>query len=368
MLTWIEISKSAIEYNIKQFRKIIGGNILLMPVIKSNAYGHGFLEVAKILNKEKEVDRICVVNLEEAIKLLDNKLDKKQIQILSFFEWDKDKITKAIKKSVIFPIYSLEYAKKLNSLAKKNNRIAKIEIKIDTGTSRIGIMPKNAVNFVKSISKLKNLEVNGIYSHFASSEENNEQTKKQLCLFNQVIFKLNKEKIKIPFKHITCSAASIIHKKSHFNAVRFGISLYGLHSTKNTLSKIKLKPVLSWYTKIIQTKSIPKNSKVSYGGTYKTKKETKIGILPIGYYDGYGRSLSNNSKVAIKGIKCPVLGIICMNMTIIDLTEIKNVKDINRVELIGKTISADYLAKQSNTINYEITTKLNYNIKRKIVR
>jgi len=367
MLTWVEINKKAIEYNIKQFRKLVGKNVLLMPVIKSNAYGHGFLEIAKILNQEKEIDRICVVNLDEAINLIDKKLTKKPIQILSFFEWNETKIIKAIKNKVIFPIYSLKYAKELNKLGDKLNIRVKIAIKIDTGTSRIGFLPNRVIKNIKEINKLKHLNITDIYSHFASSEENNAQTKKQHSIFNKILKELEKEKINIPFKHITCSAASIIHPNTHFNAIRFGISLYGLHPAKSTENKINLKPALSWYTKVIQIKQIPKGTKVSYGGTFIAKKDMKIAILPVGYFDGYDRSLGNKAYVEIKGHKCAVLGRICMNLTIINVNKIKNIKAGDKVELIGQNVTADDLGRWANTINYEIVTRINSTIPRIII-
>lgn len=367
MLTWVEIDKSAIQHNIKQFRKLVGKNILLMPVIKSNAYGHGFLEIAKILNQEKEVDRICVVNLDEAVELIKNKFTRKQIQILSFFDWDEEKIKTAVKNNVIFPVYSLADAKRLNQLAKRLKFKIKIAIKIDTGASRIGFLINGVLENIIQIKKLSNLQILDIFSHFASSEEDNLQTKTQNKNFNKILAELKQRKINIPFKHITCSAATIVHPASHFNAVRFGISLYGLYPSPNTKTKINLKPVLSWHTKVIQVKQVPSGSKISYGGTFTTKKPTKLAILPIGYFDGYGRELSNRAYISIKGRKCPVRGRICMNLTVVDVSKVKNIKVGEAVVLLGKEITADDLARWSNTINYEIVTRINSGIPRIIV-
>ena len=367
MLTWVEINKLAIKHNIKQFRQLVGQNVLLMPVIKSNAYGHGFLEVAKILHQEKQVDRICVVNLDEAIKLIKNKLTRKPIQILSFFEWNDNNIKIAIKNNVIFPIYSLDYAKRLNKLGEQLKMKIKIAIKIDTGASRIGFLPAEAIENIVQINKLTHLQIEDIFSHFASSEENNTQTKKQNESFIKILKVLEKQKINIPFKHITCSAATVAHPESHFNAVRFGIALYGLHPAQNTKTKINLKSVLSWYTKIIQIKQVEVGSKISYGGTFITKKLTKLAILPIGYFDGYDRGMSNRASVVINGKKCPVRGRICMNLTIVDVSEVGNVKVGDTVTLIGQGITADDLAKFGKTINYEIVSRINSEIFRIVV-
>jgi len=363
MLTWLEISKPALQHNIRQFRKLIGPKVLLMPVVKSNAYGHGFLEVAKILNKEKQVNRICVVNLDEANELINGKI-KKPIQILSFFEWNEDKIKKAIKNKVIFPIYSLEYAKKLNKLGEKLKIKVKIAIKVDTGASRVGILPKDTIKFIKTIKQLNNLQINDLFSHFASSEEDKAQTDEQYKIFNNLLKEVEKENIKIPVKHIACSAVPVIYSKANLNAMRLGISLYGLHPGFKTKNKVNLKPVLSWYTKVIQIKNIPKGTKVSYGGTCITNRETKIAVLPIGYWDGYDRSLGNKAFVEIKGQKCPILGRICMNLTVVDVTKVKNIRVEDQVALIGGNVTADDLAKWADTINYEIVTRINSQLPR----
>ena len=192
MLTWVEIKQSAIEYNLKQFRHLISDDVLLMPVIKSNAYGHGFLEVAKILNQNKKVDKICVVNIDEAIDLINNRLIKKPILILSFFDWNEEKIIKAVKHGIIFPIYSLECAKKLNKIGKKLKTKIKIAIKVDTGVNRIGFLPKDAEKNIKAIYQLNNLIITDIFSHFASSEENAKQTHKQYQIFCQLITQIKK--------------------------------------------------------------------------------------------------------------------------------------------------------------------------------
>ncbi len=364
MLTWIEVDSKAIEFNLRQFKKMIGKNRLLMPVIKANAYGHGFLEVAKILDNNKNVDRICVANLDEAVKLIDNNI-KKQIMILSFFEFEEEKIIKVIKNKIIFPIYSLDYARKLNKVGERLNKKVKIHIKVDTGASRIGILEKNAFQFISKIKQFKNLEVEGMFSHFASSEDNLQYTKKQKQIFDKIILKLEKEGINIPIKHMACSASSVLYPDTYFNAVRLGLSLYGLHSTAKSKDKIELKPVLSWYTKIIQIKEVPVDTKIGYGGTYTTKKTTKIGILSVGYWDGYDRGLSNKSKVLVNGKKCPVLGRICMNLCMINLNGVKDVKTGNRVTLLGGdkknniSITAEDLAGWANTINYEIVDRIN---------
>lgn len=362
MLTWVEVNKQAIEYNLKQFKKMIGRNNLLMPVVKSNAYGHGIIEIAKICDHSKQANRICVVNLDEALTLINAGI-KKPIMILSFYELNSKKIQTAVKNNIIFPVYLETQLSFLNKIALSVKKKVKIHIKIDTGTTRIGLLQNEAINFVKKAKAFKGLEVEGIWSHLASSEDNNEYTKQQLNTFNQTILELEKTDIHIPVKHLACSAASIFHKKAHFNAVRLGLSLYGLYPSAKANKVIKLEPALTWKTKIIQIKNVERGTMIGYGCAYKTKIASKIAILPIGYWDGLDRKLSNVGDVIVSGIKCPIRGRICMNLTMVDVSKVKNIKIGDCAIIIGEQgkakITADDLAKQVGTINYEIVDRIN---------
>ncbi|MFA5392581.1 MAG: alanine racemase [Candidatus Paceibacterota bacterium] len=369
-LTWVEISKEAINYNIRQFRKLIGKNTLLMPVIKSNAYGHGLLEMAQICNNNLEVNRICVVNLDEAIDLINHKITK-PIFILSFYNFNQDKLKLAIQNNVIFSVYELEQAKSLNKITSQLGRDVKIHLEIDTGASRTGILPEQTLLFIKQLKNYPRLILEGVWSHFASSEENPKYTNYQLMRFEQVIHTLDKAKIQIPLKHMACSAGSVLYPQSIFNAIRLGLSLYGLYPAPKTQNKIKLQPVLSWYTTIIQVREVPTKTKIGYGGTYTTKRRTKLAIIPIGYWDGYDRSLSNKASVIIHNKKCPVRGRICMNLTMVDVTGIRDVKLGEKVILIGKSksqkITVEDLAKWQNTINDETITRINPLAERRVI-
>jgi len=362
MYTWLEISEKAIEHNLKQFRKVIGPDRLLMPVIKANAYGHGFLGIAQICAKSALVDRLCVVNDEEALELLKHGI-KKPIMILSFYELEIKKALQLAKNGVIFPLFTLEQAKFLDRVGEEAKKLIKVHLKIDTGASRVGIMPSEIKKFLKSISFAENLEIEGIWSHFASSEDDPAFTKKQYDIFNQAVKTLRQEGINPPLRHMSCSAASVLFSLQNFNAIRLGLGLYGLHPSPKTKSKIQLKPALSWNTKIVQVKKISVHTKIGYGGTFITTRSTKIAILPVGYWDGYDRRFSNNAFVLIKGKKCPVRGRICMNLTIIDVTAVPGVKAGDKVTLIGQdkkeSITAEDLAKWAKTINYEIIDRIN---------
>lgn len=366
MLTWLEISKKAIEYNLKQFRKLIGKNVLLMPVIKANAYGHGFFEVAKICNENIEVDRICVVCDDEASQLCAKGI-KKAIMILSFYELSEKKLLKLAENNVIFPLYDEKQAKSLNRVGERVKKKIKVHLKIDTGASRIGILPKDATDFAQKILRHKNLTTEGVFSHFSSSEESQSETIRQLNAFKETANKIETLlDINIPIKHISCSAATVLYPTSRLDAVRVGLNLYGLHSTNETKRHINLKPALTWRTKIIQVRNVPSGTKIGYGGTYQVSRPTKIATVPVGYWDGYDRKFSNKAQVIIKAAKCPIIGRVCMNLSMVDVTAIKeNVKIGDAVILIGKDknsgaeITADELAKLTGTINYEIVDRIN---------
>lgn len=382
MLTWLEISTNAIKYNLRQFRRLLDKDCLLMPVIKANAYGHGFFEVAKICSRAPEVDRVCVVNDDEALALIETKI-KKPIMILSFFETDNLKKTlrlarlaangssRRAKKSIIFPLYSLKQAKFLNRVGERINKKIKVHIKIDTGAARVGLLPEKAAKFLKEIKKYKFLKMEGIFSHFASSEDDRGYTTKQLRVFIEINKKLKKENFIIPLKHMACSAAAVLYPQTRLDAVRLGIGLYGLYPTEKLKKKIILKPALSWKTKIIQIKNLPKGAKIGYGGDYTAKKPIKLAILPVGYWDGFDRLLSNNANVIINGVKCPVRGRICMNLTMVDVTKTSRAKVGDTAILIGRSgkqeITVDELAKRSKTINYEIVDRINPLLARKLV-
>ncbi|MFA5358526.1 MAG: alanine racemase [Patescibacteria group bacterium] len=360
MNSYLEIDKQNLLHNISQFRTILPVNTAIAAVVKSNAYGHGLESVATAI--QSKVDWFCVVNLNEALTLRRIKI-KKPILVLSYYF---EKIDLAIKNNISLVVYDISQAKNISAQAKKIKKIAKIHFKVDTGTSRLGIGETEALKLIKQIIKLPNVKIEGIFSHFAASEENQKYTDWQLEKFNALIKKLDKEKITIPIKHFACSAAAMVRTDSAFNMIRLGIGLYGLWPSKQAKKitrkihpRFSLKPVLTWKTKVIAIKSLPGGTCVGYGCTFKSRKKTKIAVLPVGYYEGYDRHLSNKGEVLINGRRCPVRGRICMNLCIIDITNVKNVKVGDEATLIGDKITADSLAEKIGTINYEVVTRIN---------
>jgi alanine racemase len=250
------------------------------------------------------------------------------------------------------------------------NKSVKISIKFDIGTSRLGFLP-NQIEEVKKINQYKKIFIDNIYGHLASSESDPQYTNKQIKLFNKILSELLSVGVKSKINHISCSAACVLFKNARLNGARVGLGLYGLYSAKKMRTKIKLKPALSMYTKILQIKKIKKGTNIGYGGTFFASKNIDLAIMPVGYWDGYDRRLSNNSHVLINGQRCPIRGNICMNLAMAELPLGHNFKEGDKVVLIGKDknqlITTDLLAKKCNTINYEFIDRLNPQIPRIII-
>jgi alanine racemase len=373
MTTWLEISKSALVHNVKQFKKVLGKS-KLMAVVKSNAYGHSLFEVSKTLSSY--VHSFGVANGTEALEL--RKLGiTKPILVLNYYALDQ--IRGLVKGNISLVVYDIQQAKAISKEAQKLKKKAKIHIKVGTGLSRLGVYARDAAGLIKQILRLPYVEIEGLFSHFAASEDDPAFTTIQLMHFETIIRNLKKSSIFIPVKHIACTASTLAFPESHFDLSRIGIGIYGLESyrtihslVKKTNPRFSLKPVLTWKTKILAVKELPAGAYVGYGRTYRTPKKTKLAILPVGYNEGYDRKLSNLGEVLINGKRCKVRGRVYMNLLSVDVTNLKNVKIGNEAVLIGKQgkeeIFVEELASIVGTINYEIVTRINPTLPRVIVK
>lgn len=341
-----------------------------MAVIKGNAYGHGLSEIARLCETNDDVNRVCVANLKEALVLIQQKFSK-PVLILSYYELDQKLIAGAVssrRPQVSFSLYTIRQAKFLNQVGKKLGKKVSVHLKIDIGTSRIGILPNELEIFLKSIAGYSFLSCEGIFSHFSSSEDDEQRTQEQMTTFNEVRKRLNKVKPPPILEHVACTAATMLFPNTHVTGVRIGLGLYGLNPSAKTRSVFSLQSVLSWRTSIIQVKNIPAGTTIGYGESYVTGRATTLAVIAVGYADGYDRWLSNCGVVLIRGQRCPVRGRVCMNMTMVDVTEVPGVSEGDRVTLIGtdrqQSISADDLCKFNKRINYEIVTNINPTIRR----
>ena len=371
-LTWVEIDRGALENNIVQFRRIVGNDVLLCPCVKANAYGHGLAQCGEIFI-EAGADWLSVNALYEAQVLREAGITA-PVYILGYVPLDS--LEQAVDLDCRLVVYNRETIDKLGEIGKQ----VKVHLKLETGNNRQGVLARNLLEFAKHIKTFGNIELEGLATHFANIEDTTDHSyaEKQLARFSDAIKSLETIDIEIPIKHCANSAATILFKKTHFQMVRTGISNYGLWPSNETyVSYLKevgdgfeLKPAFTWKAKIAQIKEIPAGELIGYGCTYKTTHETRLAIIPIGYYDGYDRGVSG-AHVLIHGKRAPLRGRVCMNIIMVDVSDIPEAKLEDEVVLIGRDgedeVSAEMFAGWAGTINYEIPTRVNERIPRKVV-
>jgi alanine racemase len=354
--TWVEVDLDALAHNLRQVKKLIAAGTKIMVCVKKDAYGHGLIPVAKKLVQEG-VDYLSVASIDEAIALRKANITKPILVLGVVLSVYAEPI---IRYRLSQTVSSYDLALALNKKASANKRKVNIHIKVDTGMGRIGVLYKDALAFIKKVNKLKFLNIEGVFTHFPSADTDLEFSRYQINLFNQLKNQVKMQNIHIPFWHAANSMAVIRFKESHFNMVRPGLMVYGLYPKANI--KIDLRPVLSLKTRIVYLKKVPKGYGISYGHIYRTKRETTIATLPIGYGDGYLRCLSNKAELLIKGKRFRVAGRICMDQTMVDIRDSKaKIGDV--VVLIGsqgkkERITAEELARLAGTIPYEIVCNI----------
>jgi alanine racemase len=367
---WAEIDLDAIAYNTKNIKKLIGDKELI-AIVKADCYGHGAVDVVPTF-LENGASRLAVAMLTEGIELRENNINA-PIVILGYtpLYLGEELINYDIEQTV----YDLDYAKELSEIALSLNKRAKIHIAIDTGMGRIGFLPCNeTVKTIAEICTLKGLEIVGIFSHFSTSdEEDKSYTKEQLLKFTKVMENLKALEIQIPLKHLSNSGAIIDMPETYLNAVRPGIILYGYYPSNEVFKdNLSIKPALTLKSKIGHVKELEPDMYIGYGKTFKTNKKTIVATLPIGYGDGYPRALAENAKIILNGKFAKILGRICMDQCMIDVTNIENVKTGDEVIILGEEgdlkFNADDMAGALGTINYEILCMLKSRIPRVYIK
>ncbi len=365
--TWAEIDIDALKYNASNIRKITNPNARLMAVVKADAYGHGYRECCKAL-LDSGVDCLAVAIVAEAKELRRSGFDVPILILGATLAEEADDI---VEYDIMPNIYNYEFAKCLSDSAKRHNKTVKIHLKIDTGMSRLGFAcgedNTEVIKEIVRISELANVEIDGIFSHLACADEaDKEYTLLQLNRFSKLIGELEEIGINIPCKHIANSAAIMMYPEAHFDMVRAGIILYGYYpSMEVDKSRLDLKPVMTLKSRVTQVKKTEAGRGVSYGKTYITDRETKIATIPIGYADGYPRCLSHKAAVVAGGKLCNVIGRICMDQCMIDVTNVNNISIGDEVIIYGNDkITADDVAGWMDTINYEVLCMVSKRIPR----
>ena len=368
---YLEINLDNLISNYNEIRKIVNPNTKIMPVIKANAYGHGSIELAK-LYEQIGADRLAVSIITEAVELRKAGI-KLPIQLLSYTpEWQLELV---VDYDIIQGIYSYKDAKLLSDVAKTKGKVAKIHIKIDSGMGRIGFLPnEDSIAEIVKISELPNIEIEGMFTHFAKADEKDKTfTRIQYERFKWVSDKLEEKDINLKIKHVSNSASIIDLPEYNLDLVRPGIILYGFYPSEDVKKdKINLKQAMTLKAKISNIKTVPKATGISYGHIYSTDKESLIATIPIGYADGYTRMLTGKGYVCIKDRRVPIVGRICMDQMMIDVTDIDDLNIGDEVVLFGYDNDnyprVDDLASLLGTINYEFICMMGRRIPRVYIK
>lgn len=366
--TWAEISLDNLAFNFRAVKEFVGNEVKYLAVVKADGYGHGAIECAKCLEREG-IDWFGVALPEEGLELRENNISKPILCLGSFWA-GQEKIL--LDNNLTAVIYNLDLAEKINLAAEEKDIKAKIHIKIDTGMGRIGVRFDETNEFAEKLLKFKNLEVEGIMTHFASADDlaQNDFTNLQIKRFYESVEVLESKGFRPIYKDLANSPGAVAHENSRGNLVRLGGILYGLGDDvlPHEIELPETKPVMSLFTRITHLKRVPKGETLGYGRTFSTEKDSIIATIPIGYQDGYSRSLSNIGRVIIKNKFAPVVGRVSMDWTIVDVTEIADVRLNDKVILFGSsedlTVKTEELARKTATISYEITCGINRRVPR----
>ncbi len=361
--TWAEINLDNIKFNLDNIKKLLKKDTKICGVVKANAYGHGAVQIAKLLEREK-VDYLAVARLEEGIELRENNIEA---PILCLGYIPDGAIRNAIINKITMTVYSLEMAEKISELAQQINESVNIHIKIDTGMSRIGFQPnEESVKNIVLISQLKNIKIEGMYTHFAKADEEDKQyTYLQAEKYNYMLNSLEEEGIQIPIKHVSNSAAIMECPDLNFDMVRCGIILYGHYPSDEVMKdRIELRTSMKLKSRIAHIKEVNSDIGISYGWKYKTNSKEKIVTIPIGYADGFTR-MQNNAKIYINNYPFDVVGRICMDQCMIKIDKDIDIKIGDEVIIFGEgDATVERIATDLGTINYEILCMVSRRVER----
>lgn len=373
--SWVEVDRSALIHNLKAFRRLIGPDVKLMPVVKANAYGHGLPEVSSLAAKSGLADWLGVNSLEEGLALRRGGI---RLPVLVLGYVPLSGLPAAARAGLRLTVYNQETVRVLSRLPGK--RPVPLHIKLETGTNRQGVGLEQAARLARLIKRSRNLSLEGYSTHFANIEDTLDRSypQGQMQRYQSMVAELERRGLGAPLTHTACTAAAVIFPQTRRSLVRAGIGIYGLWPSRETMLSsrdlnpwLELKPVLSWKARVAQVKEVPSGSYVSYGCTYRTTRRSRLAVLPVGYYDGYDRRLSNTAHVLIRGRRAPIRGRVCMNLCVADVTDIPGARAEDEAVLLGsqgrERITAEQLAAWIGTINYEVVTRINPLLPRLVV-
>lgn len=369
---YAKIDLDAIAYNMEQMKQNIRPETKVMAVIKADGYGHGAVQIAEMMERWNYIWGFAVATLDEAVVLRTEGIQKPILVLGCVFP---DQYMEMLKHEIRMNIYTEEMAESISRMAAREGKTAYMHIKLDTGMSRLGFgINEQSAETIKRISKMPNVNMEGIFTHFTKADEKDKSfTKKQIQEFVWMTERLKEKNVQFTYEHCSNSAGIIDVPEANFDIVRAGISTYGLYPSEEVdKTNVKLKPALALKSHVAFVKEIERGTPVSYGGTFVAKEKMKIATIPVGYADGYPRSLSNKGYVLIRGKKAPILGRVCMDQFMVDVTQIEGVSFGDKVTMIGKDgneiLPVEVLSELSGRFNYEFVCDLGKRIPRVYVR
>ncbi len=359
-VTWAEIDLDAIAWNVRQLKKHLGERTELMAVVKANAYGHGTLPVAQVA-LQNGATRLAIGRVDEAIKLRKAGIEA---PILLLCYTTPAQSRDIVRYGLTPTVNALEQAQALSqAVAAQDTPPLTIHIKVDTGMGRFGLMPEEALDFARAVTAMPALTLEGFYTHFAAADEADaSHTHRQFTVYAQVVQQLEGAGIPVPVKHVANSAATMRFPEMHLDMVRCGIAMYGLYPSPEMERNLVLRPAMALKSRVGRVRTLPAGWAISYGRTYVTTEPTPVALVPAGYGDGYRRILSNKGAVLIRGQRAAILGRVCMDQFVVDITGIPGAADGDIVVLLGcqgkDEVDADEIAAWAGTINYEVVTAI----------
>ena len=365
------IDLDAIEYNMEMMRRNLKDGVKMISVIKSDGYGHGALQIARFLEPKEYIWGYAFAALDEAAALRKGGIKKPLLVLGCVFpeQWEE-----MLDGGIRMTVYTEETAREVSDLAVKMGKTAYVHIKIDTGMSRLGFMAEEAsIEEIEGISRMPNLVVEGMYTHFAKADETDKRfTIEQLEKYLWVKKQLLDRGIEIPYHHCSNSAGIIDLKEANMDLVRAGIAAYGLYPSEEVHKEnVPLKPAMELISHVTHVKWVEEGTPVSYGGIFTAKRRTRIATIPVGYGDGYPRSLSNQGCVLIRGKRAPIIGRVCMDQFMVDVTDIEGAAFADRVVLIGadvdERITVEELSGLSDRFNYEFICSFGKRVPREYI-
>jgi alanine racemase len=351
----LAVDLAALEYNYHQLRRLCDPQVKMMAVVKADAYGHGLVPVARKLSTAG-VDYLGVGSLEEGLMLRRAGITLPVLLLLGILP---EEAGCAVANDLEVALFRLDVAQALAAAARDQGKKSRVHLKVDTGMGRLGVLPAEVLPFLAGLKKMRHLSVMGLISHLAvADEEDKSYTFKQVRELNSLLAAAREDGWKLPLSHISNSAALWEVPEAHLGLVRPGLMLYGSPPSPQRTPPVDLKPVMSLAAQVLQVKRLPPGSSISYGCTYTTQDWCDLAVLPVGYCNGYSRLFSNRGEVLIHGRRAPIRGRVCMNLTMVEVTGIPDVKEGDRAVLLGNDqedqLRGEDLAAWAQTISYEI--------------